>query len=145
MAMLILLESYRGKQYHTQYGHAMEQFSQPDAYLYALWFSEPLLGDYGQKDGLQWAALERITGEKNSNGSLRAAACYFKGLHYLMSQQFEEAYKQFKKIGALESWQFVGPFDNVSGSGFNKDYGPLQEPVSTKGFLSSNNNNVNWF
>lgn len=145
LAMLIMLEAYEGKQYHTQYGNALEQFLQPDAYIYGLWFYDAILGNYGKKSGEQLAALNRIAAGENYPGSLVAAAAYFKGLHFLISQQLEEADKQFKKIGALESWQFAGPFDNVNGSGFNKVYGPVQEPVSAKGFLSSNNNRVNWF
>lgn len=145
VAMLVLLETYRGANYFNKYPAPFEQLTDADPYLYALWFHEPMLGDYGKKEGKQLAALEHIINNPSHHGSIRAAGYYFKGLTQEISQNKSEALAWFKKMEALDKWQFVGPFDNINGSGFNKEYGPLNEPVSAKGFMSCNNSPVNWF
>lgn len=145
ISMLIILEGYMGYNYADKYPPAIDQFNHPDPYLYTLWFNEAILGEYGKKQGKQLGTLDKILTSPGVHGSLKAAAHYFKGLTMNISQRPADARTIFNKIGALQSWQFTGPFDNVNGSGFNKDYGPLKEPSSTGGFLSSQNNTVNWF
>jgi predicted Zn-dependent protease/transglutaminase-like putative cysteine protease len=145
VAMLVMLEAYRGTNYFNKYPAPFEQLTDMDPYIYALWFHDAMLGDYGKKTGKQLAALDHIINDPSHHGSVKAAGYYFKGLTQEMSQNKSEALLWFKKMQALDKWQFVGPFDNINGSGFNKEYGPLNEPSSPKGFLSSNNTLVNWF
>lgn len=145
ISMLIILEGYHGVDYAEKYPAPLTQMENADPYLYALWFTEPMMGQYSKKKGKQLAAMNDLVSNSKYHGSLRAAASYVKGMHYVFGGRFDSAHTEFKKAGALESWQFVGPFDNTCGSGFNKDYAPIKEPVSAKGFMSSNNNMVNWF
>lgn len=145
IAMLIMLEAYQGSNYLDKYPAPLEQLTDSDPYLYALWFYDAMLGDYAKKSGKQLQALDHIVNNPAHHGSIKAAGYYFKGLTQEMSQNKTAALSWFKKIQALDKWQFVGPFDNINGSGFNKDYGPLDAPTSAKGFLSSNNTMINWF
>ncbi|AWO01916.1 hypothetical protein DLD77_09510 [Chitinophaga alhagiae] len=147
IATLILYESNEGQheQIIKKYGNPARQFTEPDAYWYALWFNDALLGDYGKKNETHLANIDYIMNGAAFNGSMKAAASYFKSNHYYVSMQREKAMQLYPEIGALENWQFAGPFDNINGSGFNKAYGPVTEVNKGKGFLSYNNTAIDWF
>lgn len=117
------LETYMGYTPAITGTTASELFNNPQPYQYAFWFNDFILGDYGKKRGKQLATLEKLLSDPKTNGSLQAAANYYQGLIKMLSRKRDEAAPFFQKMGALDSWQFVGPFDNVNGSGFNKDYG----------------------
>lgn len=118
----------------------------PYPYVYALWFNTSVLGGYGKKPHQhQLKLIDRILDDKNSPGSLLAAAHYQKGVHHLYSNDFEAAHKEYAKIGNIRNWQYVGPFENLSGSGINKDYGPLDHPEPSAVFTSLTNAPIKWF
>ena len=146
-AALILLESYdgRGDTFLERYPSPFTVISDLNPYTYALWFTDGIFGAYGIKKGRQLDNLNTVITDPRFNGSLHAAAKYYKGLHHLIGKQMKESADLYSQIGALANWQFVGSFDNISGSGFNKDYGPLKEPATGKGFTSYNNTHIDWF
>lgn len=145
IVMAAYLESYNGYRIPAETPPSTELFNNPEPYEFALWFNDIVLGDYGQKRGRQLSALQNMISDTALHGSLKAAANYYAGIMYLTSNKPAEAKASFAKIGALDHWQFVGPFDNINGSGFNKDNGVLSQPVSPAGFVSSDNTIVNWF
>lgn len=147
IAALILLESYdgRGDTFLDKYPSPFTVITDLNPYTYALWFTDGIFGPYGIKKGKQLDNLNTVISDSRFNGSLHAAAKYYKGLHHLIGMQLKESGNMYKQIGALGNWQFVGAFDNISGSGFNKDYGPLKEPNAGKGFTSYNNTHIDWF
>lgn len=146
-AALMLLEGYdgRGDTFLEKYPSPFTVISDLNPYTYALWFSDGIFGAYGIKKGKQLDNLNTVIADPRFNGSLHAAARYYKGLHHLMARQMKESAVLYSQIGALDNWQFVGSFDNISGSGFNKDYGPLKQPETGKGFTSYNNTHIDWF
>jgi tetratricopeptide (TPR) repeat protein len=146
-AALVLLESYdgRGDAFLSRYPSPFSVITDLNPYTYALWFSDGMLGPYGIKEGKELENLNTVLTDPRFNGSLHAAAKYYKGLHYMHAGQITAAAGLYSQIGALNNWQFVGSFDNISGSGFNKDYGPLKEPNKGKGFTSYNNTSIDWF
>lgn len=117
----------------------------PYPYIYALWFGTPVAGDYGLKQPHQLSLLNRLTRETPGNGTLRASAQYQFNHYYIKSRQFDERLKGLAKIGALHNWQFVGPFNNLSGSGFNKDYAPVSNASGTSVFTSATGASIKWF
>ena len=147
IAALMLLEVYEGNSTHflENYPDPIDIFADVNAYSYALWFNEGVLGEYGKKKGAQLLHLNRLQTDSRYNGSMQASGNYFKGMHLLFSQQFDSADASFQKVGALDDWQFVGAFDNIKGSGFNKDYGPVKQPAKGEGFNSYNNTTIDWF
>ncbi|RFM34879.1 DUF3857 domain-containing protein [Chitinophaga silvisoli] len=146
-AALVLLESYdgHGDAFLGKYPSPFSVITDLNPYTYALWFTDGMLGPYGIKEGKELENLNTVLTDPRFNGSLHAAAKYYKGLHYLRAGQYTASAGLYSQIGALNNWQFVGSFDNISGSGFNKDYGPLKEPNKGKGFTSYNNTRIDWF
>lgn len=127
------------------YFNPLTSFTTPAPYAYALWFNGAILGAYGVTDSVRMQNVDRIiTDAANFNGSMSAAARYFKATHFLTSNQYERAKPLYPQMGALEDWAYTGPFDNIMGSGFDKEYAPIKQPTGSH-FISSNNNPVNWF
>lgn len=118
----------------------------PDPYVYALWFSPAVLGQYGKKvKPHQIRLIDRIRNNPKSIGTLRAAANYQYGMHYLFQNKLDSAQLCFDKIGSLRNWQYVGPFENLSNSGIYKDYGPLGKADPKSSFVSATNAPITWF
>lgn len=117
----------------------------PYPYIYALWFGAPAAGEYGLKEPHQLSLLNRLTRDTPGNGTLRASAQYQFYHHYIKSRQFDDRLKGLQKTGALSNWQFVGPFNNLSGSGFDKDYGPVRDASNSAVFASATEAPIKWF
>lgn len=142
------LQSFQGKGPETDdfIPRLYNQLKDPNPYVYSLWFNDAALGSYGKKDGHQLELLNRLIADTALNGSIRTAAHYFKALHYQFSNDMPDAAKEWAKMGAVDSnWQLAGPFDNLSGSGYYKDYGPLGHPEGDARFASFNNAMITWF
>lgn len=146
MAALMMLEIYDAKTDFLDHNpNPLDIFTDVNPYVYAMWFTDGILGSYGKKSGRQADNLERILHDNRFNGSLHAAANYFKGYASFQARQVATSDSAFTGMGSLEEWQYAGAFDNISGSGFNKEYGPIKEPHSGKGFVSYKNTAIDWF
>jgi predicted Zn-dependent protease len=140
------LQTFDGKEDNIKnFWSQVSKSDNPDAYVYALWFTAPVIGGYGKKEPHQLALLNHLITSSTVNGTLKAASHYSMGHHYVGSHQFPLIKKENEKIGALSNWQFVGPFNNVSGSGFNKNYGPVQDTSNATVFSSTTNAPIKWF
>ena len=123
-----------------------DKLSDPNPYVYALWFNDAVAGYYGKKKPAQQALLNKILNDGKCNGSLQSAAHYSLGWSLQASADFDhkgDEYAKMSSVGPL--WQVVGPFDNLSGSGFDKDYGALKHPEPGAVFKSVNNADITWF
>lgn len=114
--------------------------------LYATWFNAASLGGYKKKNAAQLKLLEKLLKDPNMNGSLKAALNYQKKIHFEYANAFEEGAKLNKNMGAIAKWQFAGAFDNLMGSGFDKNYAPIQQAQlnEKQPFMSANNAEINW-
>jgi tetratricopeptide (TPR) repeat protein len=86
-----------------------------------------------------------LIADQNAPGTLAAAANYQKEMHFLFSSDFDKLSFYSDKIGNIRNWQFTGPFENLSESGFYKNYGPLEHPEPDAIFKSLTNADVKWF
>ncbi len=144
----LYLKTYTGKEKEIT-DFAQGFFSKavnPYPYLYALWFNNAVTGEYGKKQlPHQLKFIEQLIGEKTAPGSIVASANYQHGMHTLFSNDFGHAQSYFDAIGNIRNWQFTGPFENLSESGFYKNYGTLDHPEPTAVFKSATNADVKWF
>lgn len=144
----IYLKGYSGKEKTIMdfndafYG----KVANPYPYIYALWFNDAVLGGYSKKEFERQQELARklITDEK-APGTLNDAANYHMGMHYLYSNDLKKAKEYYNSIPTIRNWQYVGPFENLSQSGFYKNYGPLEHPEASAVFKSLTNADVKWF
>ncbi|HSV11972.1 MAG TPA: transglutaminase domain-containing protein, partial [Hanamia sp.] len=105
-----------------------------------------VLGSYGKKTSAnQLKLIDQLIADQKAPGTLVAAGNYQKGMHCLFSADFEKAQTYYNEVGNIKNWQYAGPFENLSESGFYKDYGPLEHPEPTAVFKSVTNADVKWF
>lgn len=123
-----------------------DKVENPYPYIYALWFNNAVLGDYGKKRfEHQVKLMDRILADPKAQGTVKAGAYYQKGMHYVFSNDLATGLSIQKNIGSIQEWQYVGPFENISHSGFHKNFGPLDHPESKAEFSSSTNAKIKWF
>lgn len=144
----IFLQTFEGKEGEDRdfLAKVYKKVQDVNPYIYAMWFNESVLGNYGKKKAHQTQLLEKMMDDPAINGSLKSAAHYVKAMHYLFANEFASANKEWKQMGSAGTlWQLAGPFDNLSGSGFYKNYGPLEHPEAGASFTSANNATISWF
>ncbi len=111
----------------------------PEADIRALWMSER-----GLKSDQQLEFYETLA-KKAQSSQLRALAAQQLGFHYMAKGDMDEADTYFEKIGAIEQWQILGEFENISESGFDRDFGVLAHPESEHIFTNKRGVDIQWF
>jgi transglutaminase-like putative cysteine protease/predicted Zn-dependent protease len=143
---LLYLQTYQGNENEIPgLADQLMKTADKDAYVYASWFNGSMLGQYSKKKSHQLNLLNKIISDKSFNGSLQSAAHYVKAMHYLLSHDYDKAKQEYALMGAIQDWQFTGPFENLSGSGFNSNLGPLSNAEANAKFIAAENIEVNWF
>jgi len=144
---LTVLESHRNKEeLSTDYfKEFMKNSKNPYPELYALWFNEGVTGLGGKKKPDQIKLMNYIEKQDENKGKLDAATYYRILTHHVMSFDRKKALKQFEKIKNIDDWLFLGPFDNVMNSGYDKDFGALTKPNLDASFVSKYGAPIQWF
>lgn len=143
----IYLKSYNGKEstitdFNTAFYPVVEN---PYPYIYALWFNQAVMGLTGKKSFThQLKMVDKLLADEKAPGTLVASTNYQKGMHNLFSNAFDKTQRYFDAVGSIRNWQYTGPFENLSESGFFKDYGPLENPGPEAVFKSLTNADVKW-
>lgn len=143
----LYLASYNGKESSiNDFDQAFySKAANPYPYLYALWLNGSVLGTPGKRlFERQVKLMDHIITDSKAPGSIIAAANYQRGVHCLFSNEAEKAEHYYNEVGALRNWQYAGPFENLSKSGFYKNYGPLDHPQPDAVFKSLTNADVKW-
>jgi hypothetical protein len=142
------LQSYSGKESEIKdfISSFYPKVDNPYPYIYALWFNAPVAGGYGKKQfDHQVNILNQLVKDEKAPGTLQAAANYQLGMHHIFSNDFDKAKQYSSFVGNIRNWQYTGPFENLSKSGYYKNYGPLDNPGPDAVFKSLSNAEVKWF
>lgn len=144
---LIYLLYFEGKESEatTYFEKLMELSKEPYIYAFALWNNEAAIGGYGKKSKDKLKLIEKMLVDPRANASVKASLHYTKAYHFLAINKYADAIKEWAAMGTINKWQFTGPFDNISSSGFDKDYAPIAQPEPTAKFVSANNATIAWF
>ena len=118
--------------------------SNPYPYVYALWTTSSVFDGYGKKSKDQLELINTIINDKKANGTLKAMAESMLAYNYENQGDFKKANTEFAKLGTIENWQITGTFENVSASGFNKDYKVLENPQAGATFQNKAGATVSW-
>jgi len=113
--------------------------SNPDPYMEALW------GMWGGDENR--AIMLRFLNDlvNSPNGKIRAMAHQRLGHYYRNINQFKKSTEQFSRTGAVLTWQVLGEFQNISESGFDKDFGAIANPERAHRFTNKHGATVQWF
>lgn len=88
--------------------------------------------------------MESLIEDPQIHWTVKATLYAALGHHYRSTRDFRDADRSFSQVGAVKDWSAVGVFENISGSGFDKDYEPIRQPKRTSGFTNKNGAPVNW-
>lgn len=134
-----------GNEAFEAFNNFYDKISDPNPYLYALWISDAVMKDRGKKDKAHLAFLDKLLKSAKLNATMKAKVNEILGYHYMSLGDFKKADKFFAKIGAIMNWQLAANFENISGSGFNKEYGPIKHPENDYEFTNRDGGKVKWF
>lgn len=97
----------------------------------------------GKKSEAEVEFLEKLV--KNEKGTLKALALQALGEHYYSANKHKKSQEYFNQVGAIENWSVVGTFENISESGFAKDFGAIDHPEPRHIFKDKRGIDVKWF
>lgn len=117
----------------------------PYPYLYALWSSGVLAGFQQKLTEENAAFLNKVLKDPKANGTIKAMIYQQMGYDAFAKNRMDDYRPNFSAIKSIDKWQLVGVFDNVSGSGFDKDYPPVSQPSNTAVFEDKVKAKVKWF
>ena len=83
--------------------------------------------------------------ENNNDGYLKSVGCERLGTYYNDHAQLVKALKFFREINPVTSWSLIGPFENISASGYYYEYPPEKEFNKSAKYKGRENKPVNWF
>lgn len=113
-------------------------------YIYALWRSPSFHNSYTKLSASSLEITNEIAENKNFDGSLNAMAYSAIGKHYESSKKIAEADKAYSQIGSLDNWEITSRFENISTSGFDKDYDVLSKPQDDARFTGKGDLQFGW-
>ncbi len=105
---------------------AAEKSGNPNAYLFAAWSTPKVTNSYSTAKKNFSDYLSELINTGDSTGTLTAMAREQLGRRALNRGNYEQSESHFKQMNTIENWLLAGPFDNTSGSGFDKTYLPEQ-------------------
>ncbi len=109
------------------YRKALIAAPDPFPYIYAAQYSRRFtVNMYNPKSGIE-DILEDILNKQDSTGILRAMILELLGNMREHRGNISEARSMFSQIGFITSWRLIGPFDNISSSGYDTPYPPEME------------------
>lgn len=117
----------------------------PYPYAFALWTTGCVNGSYNKKSKEQVVFLKQIAEDIKANECMRALANSMLGYHFQKSNDIKSSREYFNKVDVVKFCQAVGQFENVSGSGFNKDFGVLGDASPSAVFKNKVGADVKWF
>lgn len=127
------------------YQKALKYVENPYPYIYAAWSSIRLSNN---DDGLHPEVAEfweKLSKQADSEGILKAMANQFLGGYYERRADFPRSREHYQNINAIIDWTVIGPFDNISASGFDRVFPPEQEYKVDKVYEGKNGIPASWF
>ena len=113
-------------------------------YVYASKHSEKLTS--GEAYEAEIVALyERLSTRADDSGVLKAMAHEFLASYYLSKKDQSRASAHFDSMHIVADWQLIGPFDNISASGFARAYPPEREFKPEQSYAGKGDIPVDWF
>ena len=114
-------------------------------YIFGMWFTR-IFGtapDFNDEEHFEF--WEELVENPKINGTIKAWTYELLSVRYKSKYKFDKAKQIASKLGSIADWQIAGTFENISGSGFDNDYGPLTNPEPQSKFTNKNGAEVSWF
>ncbi|MFQ5606083.1 MAG: tetratricopeptide repeat protein [bacterium] len=89
--------------------------------------------------------VEDLTNQADSSGTLKAMAHQELAEYYQHRNELGKSKKHYEKMNTVTDWKVIGPFENISASGFDNVFPPETEFDESKIYSGKNGVPVNWF
>ena len=143
---LTLLEA-SAEHWDEAFAHFQKFFNgsqNPYPYLYALWTTG--IFSRTEKAGNEVKKMmEKIVNDPRANATIKAMAYDNLAGRQQSKGDIKQSKETWNKMGDVKGWSTVGVFENMSASGFNKDYNVLAHPEASFTFKNNRGANINWF
>ncbi|MFI5203765.1 MAG: DUF3857 domain-containing protein [Flavobacteriales bacterium] len=114
-------------------------------YLNVLWFTESVNdGSGGKRTPQQLSFLKSLLKDPNLPGDLASKVHAILGDHFEALHDFKNSRKEYALIGSIDQWQVAGEFENISASGFDKEWEPIKNPGAASSFTNKRGAPVKW-
>jgi tetratricopeptide (TPR) repeat protein len=126
------------------YQKAIELAEDPEPYLYAGMIASRMYAIRNQKKSGIMNLYQRLS-ETGRHSTLRASASEMVGRYLEEHAEPEKAAKYYSRLQAITDWMVIGPFDNISASGFDRTFPPELEMNPKAEYSGKNDIPVFWF
>ena len=121
------------------------QHPNPYPYAYGLWGKDLFFPDNTKAQNDVKDFMQKIATNPNTPVTLKSMAIIFQANNSMLANKTSESRKEYAQLNDIKNWTTVGTFENVSASGFNKDFGVLQHPEKEYVFTNHIGAPVKWF
>jgi tetratricopeptide (TPR) repeat protein len=146
-ALLTLAMIEAGNEHYDQSFNYLQRFlaksDNPYPYIYAFWTSGAFNAKNPGKNMLKY--IEELVKDTKAPSTVKAMAAGNLASAAFNKNDIKECKQLYDTYGEITNWSTVGVFENVSGSGFNKDYGVLAHPQKDYAFKNNKGAEVKWF
>lgn len=116
----------------------------PYPYVYALWSTGIFSRNETRGNDVK-KLMEKIVNDPKANATIKAMAYDNLAGRLQNKGDIKQSKEIWSKMGDVRGWSTVGVFENVSASGFNKDFGVLSHPEATYIFKNNRGADISWF
>lgn len=117
----------------------------PMPYFFSQWTTQKISGLGFDTTTDVWQTVEKIALQGDKSGTLSAMAHQVLAGWNQRRNKLAKAKKHYDAIGAIEDWTIIGPFENISSSGFNAVYPPEQSYDTSAVYEGKNSVPAQWF
>jgi tetratricopeptide (TPR) repeat protein len=127
------------------FGIFFKKSHNPYPYIYALSNRELFTGNTEKTKGAVKAFMESLSDDSKANATIQAMAAGFLASRLKNENDIAASKEKYNTLNDVRNWSTVGIFENISSSGFNKDFGPLTFPGADHVFKNNTGADVKWF
>ena len=127
------------------YSDAVRNAPTPYPYLFAAWVTTKFRNPTTTTEPDVLAVLLDLADDENAVGKLQASAFSSLGDYYEKKNRPEESKKYYDRMQSVDRWKLIGPFENISASGFDNIFPPETSYVSTTLYAGKNDIPAQWF
>ncbi|MBC8124799.1 MAG: DUF3857 domain-containing protein [Candidatus Kapabacteria bacterium] len=124
--------------------NALRSVPDPSPYLYATMSTSRFGAAMQRPSSGAVDILKDVTKNPDSLGILYAMACERLGGTMEQEDRLSDAKTWYERIGAIHTWRIIGPFDNVSGSGFEKVFPPERMDDTSAVYKNASGGQIFW-
>jgi len=114
-------------------------------YVYAVWATPRFRNNFDSSAAGALTLLAALTQKAEATGILSAMAGDVLGQYYQTKNDTAAAKRFYRRVNSIDEWMLIGPFDNISASGYDNVFPPEQEYNPAKTYRGKNGVPAQWF